>query len=65
MTSDDLNDSDVSCGAKKVVAGVDIVVATGSGPCLEGNVLKFFKISTYLKEFLISFLSTIEKLEPP
>ena len=38
VTSDDLNDSAVSCGAKKTVQGVDIVVETGSGSCLEGNV---------------------------
>ena len=53
MTSDDLNDSAVSCGAKKTVQGVDIVVETGSGPCLEGNVLNIFKISTLLKMNLL------------
>ena len=50
VTSDDLNDSNVSCGAKKTVEGVDIVVETGSGPCLEGNVLNIFKINTTKNE---------------
>ena len=60
VTSDDLNDSDVSCGAKKTVGGVDIVVETGSGPCLEGNVLKKILKSCLLmlERLLISFTMT-------
>merc|ERR1711868_259879 len=42
VTSDDLNDSAVSCGAKKTVQGVDIVVEAGSGPCLEVNFICSF-----------------------
>merc|ERR1711868_217373 len=42
VTSDDLKDSAVSCGAKKTVQGVDVVVETGSGPCLEVNFICSF-----------------------
>ena len=56
VTSDDLNDSAVSCGAKKTVQGVDIVVETGSGPCLEGYVLNISEISPLLKIILLHLI---------
>ena len=39
VTTDDLNDPDVTCGTKTNLGGHEVVVATGAGPCLEGNVL--------------------------
>ena len=38
VTTDDLNDPDMTCGTKKSLGGHEVVVATGAGPCLEGNV---------------------------
>ena len=38
VTTDDLNDPDVTCGTKTNLGGHEVVVATGAGPCLEGNV---------------------------
>ena len=39
VTTDDLNDPDVTCGTKANLGGHEVVVASGAGPCLEGNVL--------------------------
>ena len=38
VTTDDLNDPDVTCGTKANLGGHEVVVASGAGPCLEGNV---------------------------
>ena len=45
VTTDDLNDPDVTCGTKKNLGGHEVVVATGAGPCLEGNVLRLKNLS--------------------
>jgi len=37
VTTDDLNDPDVTCGTKTTLGGHEVVVATGAGPCLEVN----------------------------
>jgi len=37
LTTDDLNDPDVTCGTKTNLGGHEVVVATGAGPCLEVN----------------------------
>merc|ERR1712227_1058877 len=37
VTTDDLNDPDVTCGTKKNLGGHEVVVASGAGPCLEVN----------------------------
>merc|ERR1712227_976890 len=37
VTTDDLNDPDVTCGTKANLGGHEVVVASGAGPCLEVN----------------------------
>jgi len=37
VTTDDLNDPDVTCGTKTNLGGHEVVVASGAGPCLEVN----------------------------
>ena len=53
VTTDDLNDPDVTCGTKTNLGGHEVVLATGAGPCLEGNVFILKKLKSLFYNFSI------------
>merc|ERR1712227_172262 len=71
VTTDDLNDPDVTCGTKTNLGGHEVVVATGAGPCLEVNFVCSFPREVELSSdgFVVESSMTVGKTtdenEPP